>query len=272
MATNTSIIRDVDDNTNTNTNNNANDSRSFSASALSSLSSSASTTATATLLPSHQSNNTHQTSRTTSIIAAATTGGRVQQRSSLSLATSGYSSEAILLLGERVLALYDVAEGMKFLHSHRIVFRDLKTENICSGGGVGSISSIISGDRHRRPSSSGVPLTTPSTNEKAPITYYDYNIHTQRRMQIFDFGLARECKLTDRVQLNCLHHNDNTTHDKTNGITGTKSSHHNRSFLLSSSSSSPFYDTYRMTGLTGTLRIMAPVRNVISIRSPKIVY
>ena len=56
--------------------------------------------------------------------------------------------DACWLLGERVLALYDVAQAMHHLHHFKILFRDLKPENV---GALGN-----------------------------------------HRMQIFDFGLAKE--------------------------------------------------------------------------------
>jgi len=73
--------------------------------------------------------------------------------------TKASSLEAMTLLAERVLALWDIAEGMSYLHSHRILYRDLKTENI--GRSVRS--------------------------------------EPHQRMQIFDFGLAKECKSVDQV-------------------------------------------------------------------------
>lgn len=124
------------------------------------------------------------------------------------------SPEALLLLGERVLALWDVSEGMAHLHSHKILYRDLKTEN--------------------------VGRTVRGAHDDQP-----------PRMQIFDFGLAKECKLSDRVvptlspknkgDVSALGKEDHMNIDATNASTG-----------------SGFHDNYKMTGLTGTMRIMAP--------------
>jgi serine/threonine protein kinase len=106
-----------------------------------------------------------------------------------------YTQPALQLLGERVLALWDVSRGMQYLHRHKILFRDLKTEN------VGTLFAIgVDGDSDLR--------------------------QQHQRMQIFDFGLAKECKRVDCV-----------------GTFG---------------GNNEFYNTYHMTGLTGTLRIMAP--------------
>jgi len=124
------------------------------------------------------------------------------------------SPEALLLLTERVLALWDVAEGMGHLHSHRILLRDLKPEN------VGRNTRFVGGAGGQQP---------------------------QQRMQIFDFGLAKECKTRDRI---------GPSRDE-NGFRGygddSKADETGRS-----SSSSSFYDHYKMSGLTGTRRIMAP--------------
>eukprot|EP00980_Cylindrotheca_fusiformis_P017156 scaffold5281_cov127-Cylindrotheca_fusiformis.AAC.5 len=93
---------------------------------------------------------------------------------SFSLWKSQKSSEKDVL-SKRLLALYDIARAIEFLHSKCILFRDLKTENVARNSRTGA-------------------------------------------MQLFDFGLAKELKATNKSD---------------NG-------------------------QYHLTGLTGTLRIMSP--------------
>ncbi|KAG7370234.1 protein tyrosine kinase [Nitzschia inconspicua] len=115
-----------------------------------------------------------------------------------------YTRQALWLLGERVLALWDVAQGMQYLHTHKILFRDLKTENVAS---------LLVDDN------------VLENTQQQP-----------QRMQIFDFGLAKECKAVDRVA-------------------ATQEEGHPS---MQTNSFVDFYAKYHMTGLTGTLRIMAP--------------
>ena len=128
--------------------------------------------------------------------------------------TKRASPEALLLLGERILALWDVSEGMAHLHYHKILYRDLKTENVGR-----TVRSKVKDD-----------------NGASPM-FQNFDHRDQQRMQIFDFGLAKECKPTDRVS---------------QYPTG-RDSHY-----TDSADADSFYDTYKMTGMTGTMRIMAP--------------
>lgn len=125
--------------------------------------------------------------------------------------------EALVLLGERVLALFDVAEGMRHLHHHKILFRDLKTENV-----GGTIVPLVPSESYLGDDEDDDYLDDDGDDEDRSFAEQQ---RQQRRMQIFDFGLARECKDSDKV---------------------------------AASPYDDFYDTYKMTGLTGTMRIMAP--------------
>jgi serine/threonine protein kinase len=142
--------------------------------------------------------------------------------------TTTVSPEALLLLGERILALWDVSEGMGHLHGHKILYRDLKTENV--GRTVRSWGGGILGERDHGNSKSSL-----SRNG---------DLLEHQRMQIFDFGLAKECKPSDRISRS----------PKTSAATlETDGGHDN-----DSEDTGSFYDNYKMTGMTGTMRIMAP--------------
>eukprot|EP00531_Pseudo-nitzschia_arenysensis_P009731 CAMPEP_0116125672 /NCGR_PEP_ID=MMETSP0329-20121206/5933_1 /TAXON_ID=697910 /ORGANISM="Pseudo-nitzschia arenysensis, Strain B593" /LENGTH=724 /DNA_ID=CAMNT_0003619723 /DNA_START=239 /DNA_END=2413 /DNA_ORIENTATION=- len=124
------------------------------------------------------------------------------------------SPESLLLLGERILALWDVSEGMTHLHRHRILYRDLKTENVGR-----TICSKLHQDN-------GVHSV-----------FQSFDHREQQRMQIFDFGLAKECKPSYRVSQFGLGGDENN---------------------IDSNDEESFYENYKMTGMTGTMRIMAP--------------
>jgi serine/threonine protein kinase len=128
--------------------------------------------------------------------------------------TKRASPEALLLLGERILALWDVSEGMAHLHHHKILYRDLKTENVGR-----TVRSKVKDD-----------------NGASPM-FQNFDHRDQQRMQIFDFGLAKECKPTDRVSQYPIGRDSHCT---------------------DSADADSFYDTYKTTGMTGTMRIMAP--------------
>jgi serine/threonine protein kinase len=114
-----------------------------------------------------------------------------------------YTRQTLWLLGERLLALWDIARGMQYLHSHKILFRDLKTENV--GTLLADEDDVLQAQKYQR-------------------------------MQIFDFGLAKECKAANRVA----------------GIGDMPPQNGQCPTDID------FYTTFHMTGLTGTLRIMAP--------------
>lgn len=129
-----------------------------------------------------------------------------------------YGQEALWLMGERLLALYDVAQALEYLHARKIVFRDLKPENVAMLG--------------------------------------------TQRFQLFDFGLAKECKAVDRWPTDSNDFSeeaDSMGHLQTNHAAGST----NSGFITPDDDGGKvdvddFYTTYKMTGLTGTLRIMAP--------------
>lgn len=136
-------------------------------------------------------------------------------RSAAAAATGKRASpEALLLLGERILALWDVSEGMTHLHHHKILYRDLKTENVGR-----TVRSKVEGDNGRSP------------------LLQNFDHRNQQRMQIFDFGLAKECKPSIRVSRYDIGRDGNYT---------------------DAQDAESFYDNYKMTGMTGTMRIMAP--------------
>jgi len=144
--------------------------------------------------------------------------------------TTTTSPEALLLLGERIMALWDVSEGMGHLHGHKILYRDLKTENVGrtvrSGGGGGGI--LVEGD-----------------DGNASFSRND-DLLGHQRMQIFDFGLAKECKPSDKISL---------PPKTSSGTLETTDCGHDTD---DSEDARSFYDNYKMTGMTGTMRIMAP--------------
>jgi serine/threonine protein kinase len=134
--------------------------------------------------------------------------------------TMAIPPEAMLLLGERILALWDVSEGMGHLHSHKILYRDLKTENVGR-----TVRSKAEGENPRS------------------ILPQNFDHREQQRMQIFDFGLAKECKPSDRILLSPK----TSTATLDGGV-----------LCADSEDAGSFYDDYQMTGMTGTMRIMAP--------------
>lgn len=105
------------------------------------------------------------------------------------------------VLSERLLALYDVARAMHYLHQKFILFRDLKTENVAQSH--------------------------------------------HGAFQLLDFGLAKEVKERDRFLASTQEEGDSgndTDYDVT----------------LQTSCCKEYDDVYKLTGLTGTMRIMSP--------------
>ena len=133
------------------------------------------------------------------------------------------SPRALLLLGERILALYDVSEGMSHLHRHKILYRDLKTEN------VGRTSCFKQGTRVNQ----------------SQLLQHECHHQDHYRMQLFDFGLAKECKSFDRVSESPKSSTAVLEEDILNETRCPEDAGN-------------FYDSYKMTGMTGTMRIMAP--------------
>jgi len=154
--------------------------------------------------------------------------------------------ENLLLLGERILALWDVAEGMRHLHKHNIMFRDLKTENVGRTIGFRPSGNNVDGKSSSNDSSrvdKVIPNSLSSLLQNCANREY-------KRMQIFDFGLAKECK-TSKIT---------SRFSSTNAITNsnTTSVARRNSLATDLELDDSFYDTYKLTGLTGTMRIMAP--------------
>ena len=150
-----------------------------------------------------------------------------EQASAIATTTS---PESLLLLGERILALWDVSEGMGHLHDHKILYRDLKTENVGR--------TVRSGDR-------GGGILAEGDRGNASFSRND-DVLEHQRMQIFDFGLAKECKPLDKTSRS----------PKTSSATlETTACGHDTD---DSEDTGSFYDNYKMTGMTGTMRIMAP--------------
>jgi serine/threonine protein kinase len=129
----------------------------------------------------------------------------------LSFQCHQYSKEAICLMGERLLALHDVAQALEYLQFRKIIFRDLKPENVAMLG--------------------------------------------KQRFQLFDFGLAKECKAVDRWIAGGKNQDQNLDASELppeSDAVGFKPNDTTDGIMMG------FYDTYKMTGLTGTLRIMSP--------------
>jgi serine/threonine protein kinase len=131
--------------------------------------------------------------------------------------------DSLVLLGERLLALYDIANGMSYLHKHNILYRDLKSENI---GNTTTTS------------------TSPPSRDDNKSTNDDNDDGKEKggtvliQQVLFDFGLAKECKPIDRIQ-HSQRPQQTQIHQLNDDI-------------------DDYYAVYRMTGLTGTLRVMAP--------------
>jgi len=155
--------------------------------------------------------------------------------------TKTASPEALLLLGERILALWDVAEGMGHLHCHKILYRDLKTENVGR-----TVRSRAEGCADFAEGARGNALSSGSQSKLQNCCDHQ----DQQRMQIFDFGLAKECKRSDRIPSESP--NTSTAALDTGGHTTDAED------ASGSGGGGCFYDNYKMTGLTGTMRIMAP--------------
>jgi serine/threonine protein kinase len=183
--------------------------------------------------------------------ASSQDDGKTEQQRLLYCQNVFDNPEASVLLGERVLALYDVAQAMQHLHRYKIVFRDLKTENVGALGNhrfqifdFGLAKECKPTDRWRRPPSSCATLTQHPFHDggKAELA------GQQGESTVVD--TCNDSTMGQVTRYNDGGREGNTTGGKDMGqISGTKDD---------ADDDAHFSTSYQMTGLTGTLRIMAP--------------
>lgn len=96
-----------------------------------------------------------------------------------------------------------------------------------------------------------MPISTTTTTEE------DSSRYQQQRMQIFDFGLATECKKANKLVVVSSSSRSLDSFSVANNGEGANGGIKN-SDGDDGGCGNDFYDAYKMTGLTGTMRSMAP--------------